>query len=108
MVSTGAMDGANKTAVMLGVCTSGAANLADEYTATVDGVVYGDWFLPSKGELNQMYLNKDLIGGFRSVGFYWSSTEERDVNAWSQLFDHMGQGFSFKGNDNYVRPVRAF
>ncbi|MEY4220445.1 MAG: hypothetical protein RL691_248 [Actinomycetota bacterium] len=42
IVTTGAMDGANKTAVMLGVCTSGAANLADAYTPTVSGVVYGD------------------------------------------------------------------
>lgn len=32
------------------------------------------WRLPTKEELNKMYLNKDEIGGFSS-GLYWSSSE---------------------------------
>jgi hypothetical protein len=108
LASTGAMDGANKTAVMLGECTSGAANLADAYTATVNGVVYGDWFLPSKGELNQMYVNKTAIGSFAS-GYFWSSSEVRLDAAWFQLFNTGGQ---YAGNKwdtiIHVRPVRAF
>ena len=104
---TGAMDGANKTAVMLGVCTSGAANLADAYTATVNGVVYGDWFLPSKGELNQMYVNRTEIGGFVTAA-YWSSSEGDASAAWFQAFYN---GYQFNVNKTgtaYVRPVRAF
>ena len=104
---TGAMDGANKTAVMLSVCTSGAANLADAYTATVSGVVYGDWFLPSKGELNQMYNSKEAIGGFASV-LYWSSSETAASNAWAQYFVGGGQFYGNKSYAGYVRPVRAF
>jgi hypothetical protein len=104
---TGAMDGANKTAVMLGVCTSGAANLADAYTATVNGVSYGDWFLPSKGELNQMYANKTAIGGFAS-GLYWSSSEYDTDFAWFQFFDSGVQNGVYKTNPYSVRPVRAF
>jgi len=103
---TGAMDGANKTAVMLGVCTSGAANLADEYTVTVNGVVYGDWFLPSKGELNQMYVNKTAIGG--GSGDYWSSSEADAGVAWYQYFGYGFQDFTSKSSTYYVRPVRAF
>jgi hypothetical protein len=104
---TGAMDGAAKATVMLGVCTSGAANLADAYTATVNGVVYGDWFLPSKGELNQMYVNKSAIGGF-STDFYWSSSESSDSYAWSQgFYSGLSGGYS-KLRTDYVRPVRAF
>ena len=104
---TGAMGGANKAAVMLGVCTSGAANLADAYTATVSGVVYGDWFLPSNGELNQMYANRTVIGGFASA-YYWSSSEYDADHAWDQTFSHGFQTNTNKTVTNYVRPVRAF
>jgi hypothetical protein len=101
------MDGAAKTTVMLGVCTSGAANLADAYTVTVNGVVYGDWFLPSKGELNQMYVNKSAIGGF-STDFYWSSSESGDSYAWGQDFYSGIQSNYVKVYTFAVRPVRAF
>ena len=107
VTGTGAMDGAAKTTVMLGVCTSGAANLADAYTATVNGVVYGDWFLPSKGELNQMYVNRIAIGGFASDG-YWSSSEYTPGAAWGHSFAFEFQGWSGKTDTLYVRPVRAF
>jgi Protein of unknown function (DUF1566) len=92
---------------MLGVCTRGAANLADAYTARMDGVVYGDWFLPSKGELNQMYINRVAIGGF-STGYYWSSSERGGDYAWVQYFNLGGQGNGTKTTAFYVRPVRAF
>jgi hypothetical protein len=107
VTGTGAMDGAVKTTVMLGVCSSGAAKLADEYTVTVNGVVYGDWFLPSKGELNQMYLNKVVIGGF-ATRVYWSSSEYDADDAWYQFFDIGDQDYSYKAGAIYVRPVRAF
>jgi hypothetical protein len=106
VAGTGAMDGAAKTTVMLGVCTSGAANLADAYRVTVNGVVYGDWFLPSKGEMNQMYVNKSAIGGF-SADSYWSSSEGGDTFAWVQNFSG-SQYNDGKGSTYYVRPVRAF
>jgi hypothetical protein len=107
VTGSGAMDGAAKTTVMLGVCTSGAANLADAYTATVNGVVYGDWFLPSKGELNQMYVNRSAIGGF-SADSYWSSSEEDADLAWFQNFYYSFQDGHFKSLTLHVRPVRAF
>jgi len=103
----GAMDGAAKTSVMLGVCTSGAANLADVYTSTVNGVVYGDWFLPSKGELNQIYVNRIAIGDFAS-DYYWSSSEAAGNSAWFQFFPFGNQVSYNKGDALYVRPVRAF
>ena len=107
VIGTGAMDGAAKTAVMLGVCTSGAANLADAYTATVNGVVYGDWFLPSKGELSQMYANRTVIGDF-STGSYWSSSEYAIGSAWYQPFFLSAQLNGSKNLPYFVRPVRAF
>ena len=107
VIGTGAMDGAAKTAVMLGVCTSGAANLVDAYTATVNGVVYGDWFLPSKGELSQMYANRTVIGDF-STGSYWSSSEYAIGSAWYRPFFLSAQLDGSKNLPYFVRPVRAF
>jgi hypothetical protein len=107
VTGSGAMDGAAKTTVMLGVCTSGAANLVDAYTVTVNGVVYGDWFLPSKGELNQMYVNRSAIGGF-SADSYWSSSEEDAYLAWFQNFYYSFQDGHLKSLTLHVRPVRAF
>ena len=107
VTGTGAMDGAAKTTVMLGVCTSGAANLVDAYTATVNGVVYGDWFLPSKGELNQMYVNRIAIGGIASDE-YWSSSEFDANGAWGHSFAFEFQSWGSKTYTLYVRPVRAF
>jgi hypothetical protein len=112
VVGIGEMDGAAKTTEMLGVCTSGAANLVDAYTAAVNGVVYGDWFLPSRGELNQLYINRVAL--VASCQSYWSSTEESTVNAWGTYFIYhpvyeLGVSRAYgKLTRGCVRPVRAF
>jgi hypothetical protein len=68
---------------------------------------YSDWYLPSKDELNKLYLNKTAIGGFAPV-YYWSSSEGNNLNAWFQYFDVGNQDVNNKLNPNYVRAVRAF
>jgi hypothetical protein len=85
-----------------GACTSGAANSAHAYTG--GGV---SWFLPSKDELNQLYLQKTVVGGFAAV-FYWSSSQTDAISAWSQNFDSGNQVFVDKSDTRDVRPVRAF
>ena len=70
---------------------------------------YSDWHLPSKEELNALYVNlKQLgVGGF-ATNFYWSSTEDVSNDAWLQ---HFGKGFQSndgKSNLGNVRAVRAF
>ena len=64
--------GAKNTAAMVAGCsTSGiAARLCDNLVLSG----YSDWFLPSKDELNKLYQNRNLIGGFGS-DYYWSSLE---------------------------------
>jgi len=65
------------------------------------------WRLPTKEELNTLYLNKDKIGGF-ATDYYWSSTELPSINVWVQGFDVGTQNYHDKINSNYVRAVRAF
>ena len=85
--------------------TTYAAGICDAYTN--DG--FSDWFLPSKDELNKLYLNKVAIAGFNSSWYYWSSSESGSGQAWGQNFDLGYQHGSGKDdNDGYVRPVRAF
>ena len=71
---------------------------------------YSDWHLPSKEELNSVYVNlkKFAVGGFVNVD-YWSSTElDNDNYAWVQYFDDGVQVNSSKLKTHYVRAVRAF
>ena len=68
---------------------------------------YSDWYLPSKDELNKLYLNRIAIGVFASSGT-WSSSEFDDTNAWYQSFGNGFQGGGWKGGPGSVRPVRAF
>ncbi|MEW6606776.1 MAG: DUF1566 domain-containing protein [bacterium] len=84
-----------------------AARVCNEYSVTVDGVTYGDWYLPSKHELNSLYQQKDVVGGFGSY-VYWSSTEISSGVAWGQSFDYGGQNYANKNVTLRVRAVRAF
>jgi len=72
---------------------------------------YSDWFLPSKDELNQIFLNKNFIGGFAN-GYYWSSSENISKSTsnytWNQFFGTGGQGYATKNTKCCVRAIRAF
>jgi hypothetical protein len=85
-----------------------AATVCNEYSVTVDGVTYGDWYLPSKHELNLLYLQQNVVGGFAN-GYYWSSTERDDYYAWLQFFFNGSQLFDNKLLGMHrVRAIRAF
>jgi hypothetical protein len=84
-----------------------AATVCNEYSVTVGGVTYGDWYLPSKFELNLLYLQKSVVGGFANTG-YWSSTEDGSSFAWGQYFLDGDQGGKLKDYTHPVRAVRSF
>lgn len=64
---------------------------------------FTDWYLPSIQELNCMYQNKALIGGFTS-GNYWSSSEVT-MNAANSL--NFGTGNPSQMNKGMVNAVRC-
>jgi hypothetical protein len=84
------------------------AKVCADYSVIVGGVTYGDWYLPSKYELNLLFLQKTVVGGFVNTP-YWSSTEVNNTSAWFQSFD---QGLTANFNKWYniprVRAIRAF
>jgi len=83
--------------------TSYAAGLARAYA----GEGYTDWYLPSKDELNKLYLNKTAIGGF-AISYYWSSSEYGSNYAWLQYFGSGSRSSFYKDGTVYVRAIRAF
>ena len=104
-ITTGLEIGAGRTNTdnMVAGCVSGAANSVREYT----GGGLTNWFLPSKDELNRLFTQRAVVGGF-AADIYWSSSQNSAGNAWIQYFD-TGSPNDFNKLDTYrVRPVRAF
>jgi hypothetical protein len=95
-----------------------AAGLARAY----NGGGHSDWYLPSKDELNRLYVNRNAIGGFDTeygeeadcLGpYYWSSSEPEGwpESAWFQNLGDLDDGYqaqNFKELRRGVRAVRAF
>jgi hypothetical protein len=92
-------------------------NTAADYCANSSAQGYSDWFLPSKDELNQMYLHKttiqltDGVTAF-STTYYWSSSESNSKHdydpAWGQYFSNGFQYGYDKSSSYSVRAIRAF
>ena len=90
------------------IANQGSGAYAAQICANYQGGNYGDWYLPSKYELNLLYLQKTVVGGF--VGnYYWSSNEYDNYDAWDQDFTNGGgQGLNCRPSLAFVRAVRAF
>ena len=84
-----------------------AAGLARAYK----GGGYTDWYLPSKDELDKLYLSKDVIGGFTNIS-YLSSSEKNIKESWTEHFNDMYRGMAFGDLKDhttaYVRAIRSF
>jgi len=102
-------DGLSNTELIVSVQGEGvyAAKICMDYEIAENEVVYDDWFLPSKGELAEIYENIDELGEFKTT--YWSSTEaERNQGAWRQNLFNSAQNVSKKYEPYSVRPIRSF
>jgi hypothetical protein len=115
------MGSANTAAIEARMTAGSVASSA--YAAGMAGAYAGegltDWFLPSKDELNAMYLYSQVAGfdaatyGFSGASdLYWSSSQRASssaIFAWGQFFakgipDTIGKF----DNAILVRPIRAF
>lgn len=91
-----------------------AVSVCGSYSVNYSGNDYGDWYLPSKNELNSMYVNlaSNNVGGFQRVysqgSYYWSATEETTGYKWMQEFTSGGQNSEPTGTGARVRAARKF
>jgi len=96
---------ANTTAIVNGCATT---TIAAAICNNLSSGGYTDWYLPSRDELNRLYLNRTTIGGFGNVS-YWSSSQVATTTAWSINFSTgTVSGTSTKNTLMYVRAIRKF
>lgn len=106
--ATSTTDGSANTSAIIqtqGNDGSYSAKLCRDYS----GGGFKDWFLPSKDQLNILYSQKILVGGF-SNQIYWSSTEYDRGNAWVQYFLDGEQHLDNTSDaaNVHTRAIRAF
>ena len=122
--------GAINTSLMVGVQSSSAVSQSTTLTAmaaqvcvnyaTQDNVgtpcdspgttgepCYANWYLPSKYELYQLYLQRDVLGS-RDDAFMWSSTEANESSAWRLNFSNGGEGATDKSDQCGVWCIHSF
>ncbi len=96
---------------------NGGSGYAAYYARAYTGGGYNDWYLPSKDELNKLFLNNLAIGGFTTSqnnqgSWYWSSSETSQSTVWTQDFYNLTQGpqsNTSQKNSNYrIRAIRKF
>jgi hypothetical protein len=108
--------GATGTAIGTGMSNTNyivAAQGAGSYAAKIcyDLVLggYSDWYLPSRDELNKLYINRAAIGGFSPYIAHWSSSEADSTQAWLVFFAFSGSILNPKNTAiPYVRATRSF
>jgi hypothetical protein len=91
------------------IASQGAGTYAATLCRNFTGGGYNDWYLPSSQELQKLYNNRAIIGGFGNQG-YWTSNETDSSQAYYLFFFNGSTGSSSKssGIPTRVRPVRSF
>ena len=98
---------ANTNIIIAGCATAGiAARLCNDL---VQGG-YSDWYLPSKDELNKIWVNRVVLGITPTAypSQYQSSSEYTATFAWVQEFYGPGQNYAARSDDFRIRGVRNF
>ena len=92
------------TTIIVTECEPGiAARICDDLS--LNG--YTDWYLPSRGELDKLYINRIAIGDFELIP-YWSSSEKGSIQAYFINFSNGTSLFELKTELYGIRPIRTF
>ena len=100
--------GRKNTAIILVIDPGASAALtAKNFSTTVDGITFSDWFLPSRDELFQLYINRAIVGITSSQEF-WSSSQSNFWDVFALDFGFGEQVTGVKNDPGVVCPIRAF
>lgn len=122
------MDGENNTAVIISKSTQeaitnteiyapGFCNLYSRVNSSGHGLTTGKWWLPSLGEMMNIYSCLDAVNGCLSLisgatkiseATYWTSSENGKTYAWYFNFGYAITTGRSKTNKLRVRPVSTF
>lgn len=111
--------GADDTALLTGnqntiniIASCATAKIAARICAELELDGYSDWYLPSRDELNKLYINREAIGRLVGGAAYWSSSEAHTGMVWIQAFGGKNTGMQLYANKINakcrVRAVRSF
>ena len=105
--------GKTNTAAILAIdAAAPAAQKCDTWIANG----FSDWFLPSREELHELFLQKDLFNPPLENVTYYSSSQESSSKAWTEDFrnpvqiqDELHEASAKPKTDQYqIYPIRAF
>jgi len=106
--------GRKDTALIVAHLGTSETNRAAQICAALTTGGKTDWFLPSLGELNELYKQGNLTGiDLVMNDWYWSSTQYDDINhsilSWGQFFAGDGFQVCLSRTQSYnVHAIRAF
>jgi hypothetical protein len=89
------------------IIKQGIGQYAAQLCADYQGGGFSDWYLPSVNELNLLYQQQTIVGGF-TTDVYWSSGELSNQQATGISFNGGSFTPSDKANTHRVRAIRAF
>ena len=101
--------GNNNTYSIVAACANASYAAKICYNLSANG--YSDWYLPSKEELNKVYLQRFNLAFLNNSVGYWSSSETAMNTAYGQLFAQSQASSSVsvsKTTPYYVVAVRNF
>jgi hypothetical protein len=91
------------------IANCGETTIAAKRARAVTDGGFTDWYLPSRDELDKLYINKNLVGGFVN-GTYWSSSQGNPTYAYAYYQDFVTGEITWQDKNipMNVRAIRTF